>query len=68
MGFQMSQPAEAEHVSASHCLDGAIQNMAAPPPVKANAHEMHKKAGSVSNTRVRFPRANSRRRADRTGH
>jgi hypothetical protein len=34
MGFQMSQPAEAAHVSASHCLDGAIQNIAAPPPRK----------------------------------
>ena len=53
MKFQKSQPAEAEHLSASPCLVGPTENMAAPSPAKTHAHEMHEKAGSNSNTCAR---------------
>ena len=46
MRFQKSQPVEAAHASASHCLVGPTENMAAPSPAKAHAHEMHEKCKS----------------------
>ena len=55
MKFQKSQPAEAVHASASHCLVGPTENMAAPSPAKTHAHEMHEKAGSISITCARAP-------------
>ena len=55
MEIQKSQPAEAAHVSASTCLVGPTENMAAPSPAKTHAHEMHEKAGSISNTFSREP-------------
>ena len=34
---------------------GPLKNMAAPSPAKTQAHEMHEKAGSISNTCARAP-------------
>jgi hypothetical protein len=54
--FQKSQPAEAEHTRVPPTASmGPLKNMAAPSPAKAHAHEMHEKAGSISNTCVRLP-------------
>ena len=51
MKFQMSLPIESTPYL---CPDGnsmsPLKNMAAPSPAKMQAHEMHEKAGSISNT------------------
>ena len=57
MKFQMSLPIES--TSQFYNPDGdpmsPLKNMAAPPPAKAYAHEMHEKAGKISYTCVRVP-------------
>ena len=53
MKFQKSQPAEAAQLVPFFCLVGPTENMAAPSPAKVHTHEMHEKAGSISNTCVR---------------
>ena len=58
MKFQMSQPIES--TSQFLCPPtgnsmSPLKNMAAPSPAKIQAHEMHEKAGSISNTCARAP-------------
>ena len=58
MKFQMSQPIES--TSKFLCPPtgssmSPLKNMAAPSPAKTHAHEMHEKAGSISNTCARAP-------------
>ena len=58
MKFQMSQLIES--TSQFLCPPtgnsmSPLKNMAAPSPAKTHAHEMHEKAGSISNTCVRVP-------------
>ena len=60
MKFQKSQPIESEHLRASSLLItpkgnpmSPLKNMAVPSPAKIQAHEMHEKAGSISNTCAR---------------
>lgn len=62
MKFQKSQPIESEHLRASSLLItpkgnpmSPLKNMAAPSPAKMQAHEMHEKAGSISNTCAQAP-------------
>ena len=55
MKFQKSQPAEAAHASASHCLLKPLRSIAAPPPAKAHTQEIPEKAVSISSTCVRLP-------------
>ena len=62
MKFQKSQPIESEHLRASSLLItpkgnpmSPLKNMATPSPAKMQAHEMHEKAGSISNTCARVP-------------
>ena len=62
MKFQKSQPVESEHLRASSLLItpkgnplSPLKNMAAPSPAKIQAHEMHEKAGSISNTCAQAP-------------
>ena len=50
MKFQKSQPAETEHLSASPCLVGPTEKYGCTIPRKTHAHEIHEKAGSISNT------------------
>jgi len=57
MKFQMSLPIES--TSQFYNPDGnpmsPLKNMAAPSPAKMQAHEMHEKAGSISNTCAQAP-------------
>ena len=56
MKFQMSQPIEpTPYLSPDGNSMSPLKNMAAPSPAKAHAHEMHEKAGSISNTCARVP-------------
>ena len=51
MGFQKSQPAGAATLVPPSASTGPLKNMDASSPArKAHAHEMHEKAGSISNT------------------
>ena len=51
MRFQKSQPAGAATLVPHSASTGPLKNMDASPPArKAHAHEIHEKAGSISNT------------------
>jgi len=51
MRFQKSQPAGAATLVPPSASTGPLKNMDASSPArKAHAHEMHEKAGSISNT------------------
>jgi hypothetical protein len=51
MRFQKSQPAGAATLVPHSASTGPLKNMDASSPArKAHAHEMHQKAGSISNT------------------
>ena len=53
MGFQKSQPAGAATLVPPSASTGPMIKygcIASPPARKAHAHEMHEKAGSISNT------------------
>ena len=51
MRFQKSQPAGAATLVPHSASAGPLKNMDASSPArKAHAHEMHEKAGSISNT------------------
>ena len=51
MRFQKSQPAGTATLVPHSASTGPLKNMDASPPArKAHAHEMHEKAGSISNT------------------
>lgn len=51
MRFQKSQPAGAATLVPHSASTGPLKNMDASSPTrKAHAHEMHEKAGSISNT------------------
>jgi hypothetical protein len=51
MRFQKSQPAGVATLVPSSASTGQLKNMDAPSPArKAHAHEMHEKAGNISNT------------------
>jgi hypothetical protein len=52
MRFQKSQPAGTATLVHPSATTGPLKNMDAPSPArKARAHEMHEKAGSISNIR-----------------
>ena len=54
MKFQMSQPIESTtQLNPDEQPNEPTENMAAPFLEKAHAHEMHEKAGSISDTCVR---------------
>ena len=53
MKFQKNQPNKAGHLRAFTYLVEPAEDMAAPSPAKTQAHEMHEKAGSISNTCAR---------------
>jgi hypothetical protein len=51
MRFQKSQPAGAATLVPPSASKGPLKKMDAPSPArKAHAHEIHEKAGSISNT------------------
>ena len=51
MKFQKSQPAGATTLVPPSASTGPLKNMNASSPArKAHAHEMHERAGSISNT------------------
>ena len=51
MRFQKSQPAGSATLVPHFASTGPLKNMDASPPArKTHAHEMHEKAGSISNT------------------
>ena len=56
MEFQMSLPIEPSFtLSPDGNSMSPLKNMAARSPAKTHAHEMHEKAGSISNTCARVP-------------